>query len=52
MTTTQLAVIAVALAVIAVLTALLARRHGWSGRAAFKLASVPLVGLLFMRVFC
>ena len=52
MTTTQLAVITVALAIIAVLSALLGRRHGWSGRTALKLASVPLVGLLFMRVFC
>jgi hypothetical protein len=52
MTRTQLAVIVLALVAISVLTALLARRHGWSGRTALKLAAVPLVGVVLAFVFC
>lgn len=52
MTPTQFTVIVVALAAIAVLTALLGRRHGWTGRTALKLAVVPLTGLGLAFVFC
>ena len=52
MTPTQLAVIAVALVAIAVLTALLGRGHRWSGRTALSLAAVPLAGLGLSLVFC
>ena len=52
MTQTQFTTIAVALSVIAVLSALLGRRHGWGGRRALALALVPLAGVGLCFVFC
>lgn len=52
MTQTQFIAIVVALSIIAILTALLGRRHKWSGRVALSLAAVPLGGLGLTLVFC
>ncbi|HZL99338.1 MAG TPA: hypothetical protein VFD43_03710 [Planctomycetota bacterium] len=52
MTSSQLVVIVALLAAIAVVSALLGRRRGWSGRTALSLAAVPLGGLALTLVFC
>ena len=52
MTQNQFVAIVVALSAIAILTALLGRRHAWSGRAALAIAAVPLGGLALTLVFC
>jgi hypothetical protein len=52
MTQTQFIAIVVALSLIAIVTALLARRRKWSGRVALSIAALPLGGLGLCFVFC